>query len=68
MRADGQTYMTKLIIVFRDFANTHKIVATCTFPNEECEGIIIQFISSLFTCDSSARGPITEAEHTCINL
>ena len=62
----GQTYMMKLIVVFRNFANAHEGVATCTFPNTDGEGIIIHFVSSLFTCDSSARGPITEAAHACI--
>jgi len=65
-QTDGHTYMTKLIVVFRNFANGHKSVATCTFPNAEDEGIIMQFVSSLFTYESAARGPITEAAHTCI--
>ena len=65
-RTGGRTYMTKLIIVFRNFANAHKSVAKCTFLNAEGEGIIIQFVSNLFTCNSSARRPITEAAHTCL--
>jgi hypothetical protein len=67
MRTDGRTDIhDEANSLFCNFANAHKIVAKCTFPNAGGDGIIIQFVSSLFTCDSSAPGLIIEAAHTCV--
>jgi len=64
-RTDGPTDMTKLIIVFRNFANAPKNVVTC-FPKRN--GCCSRYSNTALANVLCAAGQSQATEHICFNL